>query len=135
MGIRYGGRQKGTPNKRTVQRCIQAARGFNPEEPLPKEVMEEVMYGFLALARRYTPTPGEDVDEKVLAQYERWGNNAASVARMLAPFCHATYKAILMPDQHAKNGLLTDFYLNIFERQRAPVQIEAKPVNGNGKAE
>jgi hypothetical protein len=134
-GKKYGGRVKGTPNKRTTQkRLLEAERAIRSDRPLPKDVLEEVMEGFLTQARRCTPLPGE-TDPKLLDEYERWGKNTAEVARMLAPYYHATYKAILVPDQQAKSGLLTDFYLNIFERRRAPAQIEAKPVNGNGKAE
>ena len=139
LGAKTGGRQKGTKNKRTVQKHMQRERGFDPERLLPKEVLEEVMTSFYSRAQMYerqiAAIPGDKVEPELVNEYERWSKNAAEVARMYAPYCHPTYKAILIPDQHVKSGLLTDFYLNIFERRRAPAQIEAKPVNGNGKAE
>jgi hypothetical protein len=129
-GVRYGGRAKGTPNKRTAELYRQSLeRG--PDAPLAKEVMEEIMLNYLEMARMSQPLPGEQATPEQKAEYARWGNMAAEVGAKLAPYQSATYKAVLIPDQHTSNQILTDVVFRIFERPRKPLLIEHKA--GNGK--
>ena len=128
MGIRYGGRAKGTPNKRTAEARLQAMVGV--DKPLARDMLEEIAEGFIAQYRLHVPLPGEQPTPDQEAGMDRWGKNCAEVCAKLAPYQSPTYKAVFMPDQHDMGSELTDFWLNVFERPRKPLLLEHK---GNGK--
>ena len=131
-GVRYGGRQKGTLNKRT-QELFSASLERGLGAPLAKEVLEEIMLDYLEMKRMAQPLPGEKATPEQQAEVDRWAARAADVGAKLAPYQSATYKAILVPDQHTANSLLTDVIFKVFERPRKPLLIEHRASEGNGR--
>ena len=103
-GVRYGGRAKGTPNKATVERALEAERALQKARanarPLAKEVLDNIMGICMNMAKRYASEPDEKPNPEKLNEFERWLKNALDAARWLAPFQSPTIKAILLPDQH-----------------------------------
>jgi len=137
-GVRYGGRAKGTPNKRTAE-LLNGALERGPGAPLAKEVLEELMLHYLGKARVNMALPGEQETPEQEAGLQHWGMMAAEVARMLAPYQSPTLKAIMTNPAPQEAGQVTKFVLSIFERKRQPIGppdlklIEG--TKGNGKDE
>lgn len=105
-GVRIGGRQKGTVNKRTLEkRVIEAeiarrtmADAKAEGRKLAKEVLEELMHTFLEAAMIFKPTfkklaKGQkpDVNEERFQIYSRLTKECAIA---LAPFQSPTFKAV-----------------------------------------
>lgn len=107
-GQRIGGRQRGTPNKRTTERLeaeriaqqaqaeVDKARQANTK--LGKDVLEEFMKTFAGMAAHYQPLPdgmavpaGRKPDEAKFLTYARL---AAETAAKLAEFQSPKFKAI-----------------------------------------
>ena len=107
-GQRNGGRQKGTPNKRTTERLeaeriaqqaqqeVDKARQANTK--LGKDILEEFMKTFAGMAAYHQPVPegmaiptGRKPDEAKFLTYARL---AAETAAKLAEFQSPKFKAI-----------------------------------------
>jgi hypothetical protein len=104
-GERRGGRQRGTPNKATVQKQLIAAQIAERAaadarwtgRQLAKEVLEDFMHGFREIAERYRPTPPEAKQQNPHAdevKFNRFAGLAIECASKLAPYQSPTFKAI-----------------------------------------
>lgn len=100
-GERRGGRQKGTPNKRSLRLGLRAeaeltqaraaARADGKELLLAKDVLDNLMAVFLTIARRYAPQPGEappapPEDRADEAAVRRWEEETRAWERRIARF-------------------------------------------------
>lgn len=105
-GVRIGGRQKGTVNKRTLEkRVIEAeiarrtlADAKAEGRKLAKEVLEELMHVFLEAAMMFKPAfrklakgQKSDANEERFQIYSRLTKECATA---LAPFQSPTFKAV-----------------------------------------
>lgn len=103
-GVRQGGRQKGTPNKASVERALVAARiaqeqAGKPGRKLAREVLDDLMHTFLGMAAQHQPLPegvvpmnGQKPDE---AKFVEYATLAGSFAKDLAPFQSPKFKATI----------------------------------------
>jgi hypothetical protein len=78
MGERLGGRQKGTKNKRTIERESLIARAIGElDRPLGKDVLAEAMIEVRRMAKELSPKVADDEDSRARARARiRWGSQA-----------------------------------------------------------
>lgn len=109
-GERFGGRVKGTPNKRTTERLEKERIAKQAQQEvdkanlskikLGKEVLEDYMGAFHNIAAYYqnriaaSYAAGRDPDKADMAAFEKWGTLTATTARQLADFQSPKFKAI-----------------------------------------
>ena len=109
-GMRFGGRQKGTPNRKTVaalraQRIAEQAqaevdKAKAAKVKLGKDVLEDYMGAFHNLSVFYQRRIAEQLaknlepDPKDIAAFEKWGGLTATTAKNLAEFQSPKFKAI-----------------------------------------
>jgi hypothetical protein len=138
-GERRGGRQKGTPNRATVQKQLIAAQiaertvadARTAGRKLAKEVLENFMFGFADLAEHYKPTPEVErpnphADEDKFAQYAEL---AIDCAKALAPYQSPTFRAVVVAPAVEPKEKRIRFTLNIFDhdgRELPPPEAPAR---------
>jgi hypothetical protein len=103
-GTRYGGRGKGTPNKRTVASIIEASQQVGEIKKLGQkkatEVLNDLMQTSMSFAARYqkrimdTTTAGTEPGQEDLDRFWKAMECAGTFAKALAPFQDPTFKAI-----------------------------------------
>lgn len=101
-GHRGGGRARGTPNKKTIERNLQIARDLAEQagkktKPLAKEVLEDFMHLTAGMAAFYQPTgPGQPSNPN-MNEDKFWQAALAckEFAKALAPYQSPTFKAIV----------------------------------------
>ena len=103
-GQRFGGRQKGTPNKATVEKQRKAAEAIAGElisaraagRKLAKEHMQDMLPVLVSMVAYYRPAvPGMPENPHGNAkQFERWLVHFMSLCRSLAPYESATFRAV-----------------------------------------
>lgn len=109
-GERFGGRVKGTPNKRTTERLERERIAKQAQQEvdkanlskikLGKDVLEDYMSAFHNIAVFYqnklalSYASGKEPDPKDLAAFEKWGMLTAQTAKNLAEFQSPKFKAI-----------------------------------------
>lgn len=109
-GTRYGGRNKGTPNKKTTEAlernriARQAQEEVNKaaisKVKLAKDVLEDYVDAFHAMAARHQNKiaqavgAGREPDAKDIAAFKEWGGLVVSTAAKLADFQSPKFKAI-----------------------------------------
>lgn len=109
-GTRYGGRNKGTPNKKTTEAlernriARQAQQEVNKaaqnQVKLGKDVLEDYVGAFHNLAARFQNkiaidiSAGREPSPKDVAAFEKWGGLTVSTAAKLADFQSPKFKAI-----------------------------------------
>ncbi len=103
-GVRQGGRQKGTPNKASVERALIAQRiaeqqRGKPGRKLAREVLDDLMHTFLGMAAQHQPLPhgvvpmnGQQPDPVKFVEYAKL---AGDFAAELAPFQSPKFKATI----------------------------------------
>jgi hypothetical protein len=137
-GERRGGRQRGTPNKTTIERqrvtAEIAARTVADArvagKKLAKEVLEEFMFLFADMAAYYKPAlptapPNENANEGKFGEYARLTVDAA---HKLAPYQSPTFRAIVVaPPPGPDVAKRMRFTLKIFEGERPPGLVEVQP--------
>lgn len=138
-GERRGGRQKGTPNRGTIEAKALRARGREAEAemtveerqqarnlegaPLAKEVLENLMMVFLTRARFYDPAAGRQPDE---AQFEKWALHTVAAAKECAKYQSPTFRAIALAPPPPESGSGTKrFTLAIFDNHNEGREIVA----------
>lgn len=103
-GVRQGGRQKGTPNKASVERALVAARiaqeqAGKPGRKLAREVLDDLMHTFLGMAAQHQPLPEGVVPmngaKPDAAKFVEYATLAGSFAKDLAPFQSPKFKATI----------------------------------------
>lgn len=111
VGKKTGGRAKGTPNKATIERELEAARALDKSRalgrPLARDRLDELLDVALGAMQRHQPVTKEMVDRARAAGnanvkeskgdwdgFGDWWDRAAFAAKALAPYQSATYKAI-----------------------------------------
>lgn len=114
-GVRQGGRQKGTPNKASIERALiaqriaQEQRG-KPGRKLAREVLDDLMHTFLGMAAQHQPLPhgvvpmnGQQPDPVKFVEYAKL---AGDFAAELAPFQSPKFKAtIQLPEMPIGDNL------------------------------
>jgi hypothetical protein len=145
-GERRGGRQKGTPNRKTVERNLLVERML--EHPpagietgkLGREVLAQYMNTFDQLAEQYRKT-----NEPKFRQYAEL---TVACAKALAPYQSPTYRAVVVsPPRQEDNGAveLTEeelarklaergLPLSVFGIDRPTLEIEPRRIDGNGSS-
>jgi hypothetical protein len=103
-GTRLGGRQKGTPNKRTIQRLQEASENIGAIRKLGQkkatEVLNDLMHIAMGMTAKYQQrllAADRNNQPYVLEDYERFmqGMQMAGIfARELAPFQDPKYSTI-----------------------------------------
>lgn len=109
-GERLGGRQKGTLNKKTVERLGAERVAFQAQQEvnkaalknvkLGKDVLEDYTFAFAALAGFYQNQVVKALQASTeptkadLAGFEKWGRLTAETAKSLADFQSPKFKAI-----------------------------------------
>jgi hypothetical protein len=104
-GERRGGRQKGTPNRATVQKQLMAARiaectvadARSTGKKLAKEVLEDFMLHFADMAEQYQPAHPDAEQQNSYAdegKFNKYAALAVECARSLAPYQSPTFKAV-----------------------------------------
>jgi hypothetical protein len=92
-GERRGGRQKGTPNKATVERVLRAERAVAESKAagrkLAVETLDHYMHDFLAIAAGFR-------EHGDLAAFERWAVLAVQTAKDLAPYQSPKLSAVVV---------------------------------------
>lgn len=131
-GERRGGRAKGVPNKKTVERqIIKAVEAGAPNAPagIAKHVLEEFMMIFRGMAanvqQRIIVDPSkipEDKRAEYLREYranvdefERWAKLAVHTAHWVAPYQSPTFKAIIMDGGPPVLDMVEVIELSIFD--------------------
>jgi hypothetical protein len=84
-GERRGGRQRGTPNKTTMERLLRAERETAVAQAEGRKLAKEVLDDFMVLFA------GSQPDE---AKFEKYARLAIATAADLAPYQSPTFKAI-----------------------------------------
>jgi hypothetical protein len=148
-GERRGGRQKGAKNKRTVeaellaQRMLQhAPAGAIQSARLGKEVLEQYMVMFDALAQHYRPIPKSPHSDE--AKFTKFATAACECAKALAPYQSPTYRAIVVEQPKSPQGTVLEIrredLARVLEERGLPPAIFGVDVpmleverDGNGK--
>lgn len=109
-GAGIGGRPAGVPNRATTERALEAERQLVEArasgKKLAKDVLEQFMLAFAAMAASAQPRPGNEQQANV-RDFEKWGKLAVATAARLAPFQSPTFRAILIGDPSTiASGLL-----------------------------
>jgi hypothetical protein len=102
-GVRHGGRDRGTPNRATVERAevarMQTEESKRRGAKLGKDVLEEFMLLFAGMAAQYQPLPegvtmpGRTPNEEKFITY---ATLAVKTAKDLADFQSPKFKAIMV---------------------------------------
>lgn len=134
-GERFGGRVKGTKNKRTIEKALEAERAVAAAKAsgrkLAKEMLDDFMHLFAGMATVYQPLPpgtveiprGHKPDEP---QFEKYARLTVDCATQLAKYQSPTFRAIVVapaPEQPDPNTLRRRFTLTVFEGGRPALQI------------
>ncbi len=113
-GTRYGGRNKGTPNKATVERELIAQRiaeqqRQQPGRKLAREVLDDLMHTFLGMAAKHQPLPegvvpmqGQTPDPLKFVEY---ASLAGTFAKDLAPYQSPKFKATIALNETTPGGV------------------------------
>jgi hypothetical protein len=145
-GERRGGRQKGTPNRKTVERQLITERIL--QEPpagiesgkLGREVLAQYMNTFDELAEQY-----READE---AKFRQYAELAVACAKALAPYESPTYRAVVVssPRQEGNGALeLTmeelarkleerGLPLEVFGIDKPTLELEPRRIGGDGSS-
>jgi hypothetical protein len=134
-GERRGGRQKGTPNKRTIeQRLFSEKRGVNGRL-LAKEVLEAGMLTYLELAARYLPPERGQWTKEHQRFFHLYRHKADERARWLAPYQSPQYRSLTVTQPREKSAkgtpavdALEDFMLRLAKARRHLNPPELKTV-------
>jgi hypothetical protein len=123
-GERRGGRQKGTPNRATVERAAIAARIADEANMRGQKLGKE----YLA---KYAGLFDEMADERRLAGdaagFERWARLCCATAKDLAPYQSPTYRAVVIappPDKPGDDVRVID--LKIFDHTGTAVELTSR---------
>ncbi len=129
-GERRGGREKGIPNKATIERAIIAeqvvARAEMTGRKLAKEVLDDFMQLFAGMAAMYQPLPpgaptppGRAPDE---SKFEKYATLAVGTATQLAKYQSPTFRAVMVAPAPptSKGAVRKRFTLGIFDNQGRP---------------
>jgi hypothetical protein len=134
-GERRGGRQKGTPNRRTTERMLIAeARARADGVPLAREILESGMLQYVQLANQCAPPEHGKWSAKKRKLFERYRLAADVRAKWLMPFQSPQYRSITVqaPPTGAARGTpaidaLESFVLTL-ARARRVSQPELKTI-------
>lgn len=97
------GRQKGTPNRATVQRRLLFGEGRRADgTPLAKEVLEESMLHYLRLANACAPPENGKWDKGQEKLFHRYREAADLRARWLAPYQSPQFRSITVQPPREK---------------------------------
>lgn len=133
-GERRGGRTKGTPNKVTIAKAVEAERklaemrmkGIRPG----LDIMRDFMTVFAGMAAKYQPREGNNsADEK---KFYQWADLAFDAAAKVTEFESPKFRAIVVspPPPPPKDPEQHRFTLAVFEGGK---QIEHQPLAEPGK--
>ena len=147
-GERRGGRQKGTPNRKTIEQKLLFAAGEGRRAngvPLAKEVLEASMLEYIRLANTAAPPERGQWLAAKQKLFHFYRDKANECARWLAPYQSPQYRSItVQPPREigAPRGTpgidaLEDFMLRLARARRLnpPKTIEAVPVPDETPAE
>ena len=148
-GERRGGRQKGTPNRKTVERQLIAERMLQhppagiESGKLGREVLAQYMNTFDELAEQY-----RKADE---AKFRQYAELAVACAKALAPYESPTYRAIVVssPRQEGNGAPVHELTREelarkleerglppfVFGIDKPTLEIEPRRIEGNGSSE
>lgn len=132
---KYGGRQRGTPNKRTIEKMEQAERGIvetrKRGKKLAKERLEEIMELAGGLAAHFVPVrpegqrPNPNANEPLFAKYFSLYLDAA---RYLAPYQSPTFRAIMIappaPEKTMEGEKVRRYRIGVFDHAGKPIPAE-----------
>ena len=146
-GERRGGRQKGTPNRKTVERQLITERML--EHPpagiesgkLGREVLAQYMNTFDELAEQY-----RKADE---AKFRQYAELAVACAKALAPYQSPTYRAIVVSSPRQDGAPVLELTREelarkleerglppfVFGIDKPTLEIEPRRIEGNGSSE
>lgn len=143
-GQRFGGRVKGTPNKKTVEKALEAERAVAEAKAsgrkLGKEMLDDFMHTFAGMAAVYQPLPpgveavpqGRAPNEE---KFERYARLTIDAAKELAKYQSPQFRAIAIappPPVPIGDGTMRKrFTLTIFEHGAAPKLIDARREDDN----
>jgi hypothetical protein len=139
-GQRFGGRAKGVPNKKTIERAQMAERALTqvPGRKMAKEVLDEFMIVFAGMAAAYQPLPPGSQQTKPGADanlFEKWARLAVETAAKLAPYQSPTFRAIVVappPAEKDKDSEVKRFTLTVFEGGRRLPATMTEPQKAEG---
>lgn len=123
-GERIGGRQKGTPNKATMERLLRAERATRDAKAagrkIAKDVLDDFMTLFAGAAAYYQPKAGNEgvADETKFLSY---ATLAIDCAKALAPFQSPTFRSITL--QPADPEATTEPLAPQLKRAKTPAEI------------
>ena len=155
-GERRGGRRKGSRNKATIERELLAQRvlqnapaGAIQQAPLGKEVLEQYMVAFDALAQHYRPIPESPNSDE--AKFTKFATATCDCARALAPYQSPTYRAVMLssPRQEGNGAPALEMTREelarkleerglppfVFGIDKPTLEIEPRRIEGNGSSE
>jgi hypothetical protein len=131
------GRRRGSKGKATIEKATIAERVLAETKAsgkkLAKEVIEDLMNTFVALADCYRPTmPGQPETNRHAdkGEFEKHAIHAFEMAKALAPYQSPTFRAVVVaPALEKQSEHVTRFRLSIFDRERSdePPIIEHDP--------
>jgi hypothetical protein len=120
-GVRVAGRAKGTPNKATTERRLQAEReraeAKASGKKLAKERIDEFMELFIGIARHYQPVlPAmlargvEPNPNASWPDFEKWSMHAIEAAEALAKYQSPQFRAVAVvaTEERRPNAYSTD---------------------------
>ena len=143
-GERRGGRQKGTPNKRTLIKIQQAQHQFAEAKAsgrrLAIDEMEWLVEVFKIGVEFYRPKDFANIDPDKEQRFFKYASSMRQVLGMLAPYQSATFRSILLgqpvaetqQDESAAERLIKFFdglaESTAFEQQQRKVEkVPAEP--------
>ena len=143
-GERRGGRQKGTPNKATVERHLEILRAAGVDNyagRLGRDLLAKAMVELDALAEKYhparSPQPNEELFVKYTMMYARVASNltpyqSPALARI---YTNSEKRGALERIGATEQEIFGEVMAEIFEKGELPRQVKAyisKPTNGDG---
>jgi len=140
-GERRGGRQKGTPNKTTVERhllLLKAAGVDSYSTRLGRDALAKAMVELDALAEKYHPARSPEPNEELFVKYTLM---YARVASSLTPYQSPTLAAVhtstskqsaLERVGSVEREIYDEFMAEIAEKGELPRQVKAYLTNGGG---
>jgi hypothetical protein len=143
-GERRGGRQKGTPNKATIDRrlaVLQATGVGDYSERLGRVTLAKMVFEMELQAEKYHPDRGEEPNEELFFKY---ATMAASIASDLAPYQSPKLAAIFTNTEKRsalervgsiEQEVYDEFMMEIAEKgvpRQAQAYLSKPPKNGNG---
>lgn len=127
-GERRGGRKKGTPNLKTIEKKILEAREAGAKGApviLGKETLAEFVVFYRGMAAKYQPKASDnpyEMDEKTLPiwedrmnKFERWSKLAVECAKYLAPYQSPTFRSVHIQGDMKPTDELEVIELTIFD--------------------